>query len=83
MVKGNNGRRKQKYGVSIMNYEVRRHGDNFKVYEIPTRQYVFKNNDRITCESVCDSLNSGCGFDGETPRFFSNLTMAIDIPQTV
>ena len=67
----------------MMNYEVRRHGDNFKIYEIPTRQYIFKMNDRITAESVCDSLNSGCGFDGETPRFFSNLTMAIDSPQTV
>lgn len=61
-----------------MNYEVRRHGDTYKIYEIPTQQYIYKSSKRITCESLCNSLNNGCGFDGETPRFFSILLPEVD-----
>jgi pantothenate kinase len=64
-----------------MNYEVRRHGENYKIYEIPTQQYIYKDSQRITAESLCDSLNKGSGFDGETPRFFNNLASGVDISE--
>lgn len=61
-----------------MNYEVRRHGETYKIYEKPTQQYIFKSDKRITCESHCKKLNNGSGFDGETPLFFSNLYRVVD-----
>ena len=61
-----------------MNYEVRRHGDKYKVYEVKTEMYLLVTKDRIKAESVCDSLNRGCGFAGESPYFFSNLAKGFD-----
>jgi hypothetical protein len=61
-----------------MTYEVRRHGEMYKIYENTTQQYIFKSNKRITCESHCEKLNNGSGFEGETPKFFSILTKTVD-----
>lgn len=61
-----------------MDYEVRRHGDKYKVFEVKTAMYLFVTKDKQKAESVCDSLNRGCGFAGESPFFFSNLAKGFD-----
>jgi len=54
-----------------MNYEIRRHGKKYKIFEIPTKQYIqhfYKSQD---AKEVCNALNRGSGFDGNTPSFFA------------
>jgi len=53
-----------------MKYEVRRHGKKYKIYEIPTKQYIHYSWSRVSAEELCRSLNKGSGFDGNTPPFF-------------
>lgn len=52
-----------------MNYEVRRHGKRYKIYEIPTKQYITYYWEKQKAEDVCRNLNNGGGFDGNTPTF--------------
>jgi len=63
-----------------MNYEVRRHGDKWKVYENRTQQYITTKDKKEIAESIAESLNNGAGFDGETPRFFINESYSYETP---
>lgn len=53
-----------------MNYEVRRHGRKYKIYEIPTKQYIQQYWEKYKADEICEKLNNGSGFDGNTPAFF-------------
>ena len=58
-------------GVCLMsNYEVRRHGKKWKVFELSTNQYVFSANNKWKAIQVEKNLQSGGGFNGHTPTFF-------------
>lgn len=52
------------------NYEVRRHGKKWKVYEVNTNQYIYAANNKWKAIEVQKNLQSGGGFDGQTPTFF-------------
>lgn len=55
----------------MTNYTVRRHGKQYKVYENATKQYVVIYRDKFEADDTCKKLNSGSGFAGNTPRFFT------------
>ena len=61
-----------------MNYEPHEINGEYKIWETATKKYIFRANDENHCESLCNWLNSGGGFDGETPLFFSNLNNMVD-----
>ena len=56
---------------NMTDYTVRRHGDQYKVYEAFTKQYVVIYSDKYIADDTCKKLNSGAGFAGNTPRFFT------------
>ena len=61
-------------------YELRRHGQKFKIYETKTSQYIatFGNIEEAT--NYMYKLNGGSGFKGETPAFmFHGDRNGIDI----
>jgi len=66
-----------------MNYEPHEIDGEYKIWETTTKQYIFTADNANHCESLCDSLNSGGGFDGETPRFFNNITIPVDNAELV
>ena len=55
---------------SMDKYEVRRHGSKWKIYEIPTNQYIFAANNKPHAVELTKNLNNGGGFNGTTPNFF-------------
>lgn len=54
----------------MSNYEVRRHGKKWKVYEVSTNQYIFAANNKVRAVEIQKSLQNGSGFNGQTPTFF-------------
>ena len=54
---------------NISNYTVRRHGNHYKIYETPTKQYVAIYKHKYDANDACTKLNKGGGFAGNTPRF--------------
>ena len=57
--------------TSNMKYEIRRHGKKYKIYEIPTKQYIHYTYNSRDAKDMCNSLNRGSGFDGNTPAFLA------------
>jgi|TARA_R110000851_G_scaffold254088_1_gene406585 hypothetical protein len=53
----------------MKNYTVRRHGDTYKIYEAPTKQYIDSHVEKDMADRICKKLNTGCGFEGNTPGF--------------
>jgi len=66
-----------------MNYEQHVIDGEYRIWETATKQYIFTADDANHCESLCNWLNSGGGFDGETPRFFNNITTPVDNAELV
>ena len=54
---------------NMSNYTVRRHGNQYKVYETSTKQYVAIYQNKYDANDICKKLNKGAGFAGTTPRF--------------
>lgn len=52
-------------------YKVRRHGNRYKVYEVETSQYLYVGS-KTECDDLCNKLNKGSGFEGNTPAFMTN-----------
>ena len=50
-------------------YQIRRHGNTFKVLENETKQYVAESSDRNKAKKYMKHLEDGCGFGGNTPTF--------------
>lgn len=64
-------RQRTSLGAFLMsNYEVRRHGKKWKVYEVSTNQYIFAANNKVRAVEIQKSLQNGSGFNGQTPTFF-------------
>ena len=55
-------------------YAVRRHGDIYKIYEASTKQYVAAYDEKNPAKHICEKLNAGCGFAGNTPPFITRDT---------
>ena len=55
---------------SMTNYEVRRHGNKWKVFEESTQQYIYQANSKWQAVKVQNKLQNGSGFVGHTPSFF-------------
>jgi hypothetical protein len=51
------------------NYEVRRHGKKWKIFEVQTNQYIYQANSKWQAIKVQKNLQNGGGFDGHTPTF--------------
>ena len=64
------------------NYELKKVGRLFKIYEVKTKTYVAKGKNRKLVASICSRMNRGGFFDGETPGFF-NLNGPIEINEKV
>lgn len=60
------------------NYELKKTGNLFKIYEVKTKTYVAQGKDRRVVASICSRMNRGGFFNGNTPNFF-NLNGPIDI----
>ena len=58
------------------NYELKKVGRLFKIYEVKTKTYVAQGRNRKLVASICSRMNRGGFFDGETPGFF-NLKLNI------
>ena len=52
-----------------MKYTVRRHGNNFKVYEVENKRYIITLDTRNKANRIAKNLNSGGGFEGDIPKF--------------
>ncbi len=52
-----------------MKYTVRRHGNNFKVYEVENKRYIITLCKRSVASKIAKNLNDGGGFEGEIPNF--------------
>jgi len=52
-------------------YTVRRHGNTYKIYESRTKQYIAAYDEKNPAEHICEKLNAGCGFAGNTPSFIA------------
>ena len=50
-------------------YEIRRHGDAYKIYEKNTKQYIVKTKFKKKASDILSNLKKGGGFEGTTPRF--------------
>lgn len=50
-------------------YEIRRHGDAYKIYEKNTKQYIVKTKFKGKASLILNNLKKGGGFEGSTPRF--------------
>lgn len=64
------------------NYELKKVGRLFKIYEVKTKTYVAQGRNRKLVASICSRMNRGGFFDGETPGFF-NLNGPIKINEKV
>ena len=64
------------------NYELKKVGRLFKIYEVKTKTYVAQGRNRKLVASICSRMNRGGFFDGETPGFF-NLNGPIVINEKV
>ena len=64
------------------NYELKKVGRLFKIYEVKTKTYVAQGRNRKLVASICSRMNRGGFFDGETPGFF-NLNGPIQINEKV
>ena len=64
------------------NYELKKVGRLFKIYEVKTKTYVAQGRNRKLVASICSRMNRGGFFDGETPGFF-NLNGPIEINEKV
>ena len=63
-------------------YELRRHGNKFKIYELKTKQYLATFADKDQATDYLFKLNRGSGFEGETPPFMlSGNKNGIDFTQ--
>lgn len=51
-------------------YEVRRHGNKYKVFEIRTKKYIASCINQSDANELVDKLTTS-GFQGETPDFFT------------
>lgn len=51
------------------NYEVRRHGKKWKIFEVETNQYIYQANNKWKAIEVQRNLQNGGGFKGHTPSF--------------
>jgi hypothetical protein len=56
-------------------YAVRRHGDIYKIYEASTKQYVAAYDEKDPADHICEKLNNGCGFAGNTPTFITRSSI--------
>ena len=61
------------------NYELKKVGRLFKIYEVKTKTYVAKGKNRKLVASICSRMNRGGFFNGNTPNFF-NLNGPVHIP---
>lgn len=55
-------------------YELRRHGNTYKIFELKTKKYVAKFDNEEKAKDIIQKLNRGSAFDGNTPAFFTNGT---------
>ena len=61
-------------------YEMRRHGNAYKIYEKKTQQYISKSKTKTKAASLLKSVREGSGFEGSTPRFlFSQGEIDMDV----
>ena len=51
-------------------YELRVHGNVFKIFETITKKYIIEGTNRKEVANVTRFLNGGGGFRGNTPDFF-------------
>ncbi len=52
------------------NYEILKNDGMYCIYERNTDQYISQHSNYEKAKSVVKSLNSGSGFNGDTPSFF-------------
>ena len=55
-------------------YELRRHGNTYKIFELKTKKYVAKFDNEEKAKDIFQKLNLGAAFEGNTPAFFTNGT---------
>tara|TARA_X000001316_G_C914691_1_gene29288 strand:+ start:212 stop:541 length:330 start_codon:yes stop_codon:yes gene_type:complete len=53
-------------------YELRTHGNVFKIFETYTKKYIIEGTNRKEAANVTRFLNNGGAFKGNTPNFFIN-----------
>ena len=64
-------------------YTVRRHGNTYKIYESRTKQYIAAYDEKNPAEHICEKLNAGCGFAGNTPTFITRTLPRVDHIQPI
>ena len=57
-----------------MDYEIYSEEDaaEFSIVEKETNQVIMRTKNLSVAQRVCNQLNDGCGFQGNTPNFFLN-----------
>ena len=65
-------------------YELRVHGNVFKIFETYTKKYIIEGTNRKEVANVTRFLNGGGAFRGNTPNFFiNNGTINISAPPPI
>ena len=64
------------------NYELKKVGRLFKIYEVKTKTFVAQGSNRKAVAAICSNMNNGGFFNGETPGFF-NLGGPIQIHEKI
>ncbi len=64
------------------NYELKKVGRLFKIYEVKTKTFVAQGSNRKAVAAICSNMNNGGFFNGETPGFF-NISGPIEIHEKV
>ena len=53
-----------------MKYQMRRHGNIYKVYETDTKRYIAYSTKSAKIRNIVKNLNEGGAFDGNFPSYF-------------
>ena len=53
------------------NYVIEHTSDGYMIKETKTDQYLFSYDHKMPAYALCNKLNKGSGFEGETPAFFT------------
>ena len=52
-------------------YETKNIDNKYYIYDKKLQQLVWQTKSQKENESLCESFNNGCGFQGEIPNFFN------------
>lgn len=60
------------------NYVIENFFDSYVIKENKTDQYIVSYDHKMPANALCRKLNSGSGFEGETPSFMTKNILRVD-----